>query len=36
MLNLGMCYENGTICQKNDKKALELYEKASNLGNEEG
>ena len=32
MLNLGLLYEMGDGCEKNEKKAFELYEKSSNLG----
>ena len=36
MVNLGVCYQNGIGCEKNDKKAVQLYEKAANLGNSLG
>ena len=36
MCNLGYCYKNGIGCEKNQKKAIELYEKAAILGNPQG
>ena len=33
---MGVCYEDGMLCEKDEKKALEYYEKAANLGNSTG
>ena len=36
MFNLAYCYKTGNGCEKNQKKAAELYEKASNDGHSKG
>ena len=36
MYNLGVCFQNGTGCEKNEKKAVQVYEKAANLGHASG
>jgi len=36
MNNLGVCLESGSGCDKNEKKSVEFYEKAANMGNEFG
>lgn len=33
MYELALIYEEGVVCQKNYKKAFELYEKAAGLKN---
>jgi TPR repeat protein len=33
MFNLALCYENGTGVTKSAEKAVELYERAIELGN---
>jgi TPR repeat protein len=30
---LGWCYKNGSGCAKDEKKAVELYTKAADMGN---
>ncbi len=34
MGNLGVCYENGTGVEKDLQKAVELYKKAADAGND--
>jgi len=34
--NLGVCFRNGTGCDKNEKKAMELYQKAADMGDASG
>jgi len=36
MNNLGVCLQNGKGCDKNEKKAVELYEKAAHMGIADG
>jgi len=36
IFNLALCLDNGWGCEKNEKEAVKLYERASNLGNASG
>jgi len=36
MNDLGYCYRNGYGCEKNEKKAVELYKTAADRGNAQG
>jgi len=36
MYNLGLCIQNGIGCIKNEKKAVDFYQKAANMGNANG